>query len=409
MNKNLLKYALMCNLLVFMFSCEQEMIKEPESDISTITKSTVNNDYYYMEQIEGIPVNIYLAQPYGSGKYIGIDIDNEVPSLKRQCVLKSSNSSSFEKWILRKIDLRGSYYPCYRIDLVGSLPEPFQNPYTIGNDLEYLVVKNPDFFTYPNETSCFFTFKKIENTNNEFYIYATCVTADENYPPFFFDRVAAEGIEEKSKIYSRISNSGDPFEEYQYRWKISPAELYDIVDIEYHMEPGDIISEKPNFITTTNVVNGTSIEQSMTATFTEKATESSRFSKTEGVTISFTSGTKVGIPNIIDSSLEMGVTTSESWSFEESESKEDSRTYTFPVRVPPRTTVTAQASVQMYEADVTYVATFKGRTSGREVVMSGKWQGVKASTINYILREATSNRILKSFSGIPNEIVDLTK
>jgi len=197
--------------------------------------------------------------------------------------------------------------------------------------------------------------------------------------------------------------------EHLKRWKIQPAEEYDLVNIRYHFESGDIVNQKPDFITNVVLRNETSVEQSMEATFSEKAAISSSFTQNESFKLSVSN--KISTPKIMGAGGEVTITTesTNSASFYESESKEDQRTYRFPVKVAPYTVVNAQAAVMQYQADVHYTATFKGRISGRNITMTGQWSGVTASTITYTLYEQSTKRILKTFVGTPTTEVDLTK
>lgn len=220
--------------------------------------------------------------------------------------------------------------------------------------------------------------------------------------------LAAKGCMKNDNVIVGLRNRNtDP---NLYIWQIQPIEKYKLEKIEYYYSPENTITQIPDFITFANVDNSTSIQQEMSMTFSNKATESSKFSETEGVSVSMTSGASFGVPSVgIGSSIDYTTVSSSSWSFENSESKEDSRSYSFTIKVAPYTRVYAEASVQRYEMKVTYLATFKGESSGKTIKLSGHWEGVRASTINYALKEYPSGKILKTFSGIPKSPIDLTK
>lgn len=77
------------------------------------------------------------------------------------------------------------------------------------------------------------------------------------------------------------------------------------------------------------VRNETSLEQSMEVTFSEKATVSSSFSKNEGFKVGFSSS--ISTPKFLGGGGQVTISNENSQSFtlNESETKEDQRTYKF--------------------------------------------------------------------------------
>lgn len=60
----------------------------------------------------------------------------------------------------------------------------------------------------------------------------------------------------------------------------------------------------------------------------------------------------------------------------------------------------------MFDTSATYIATYRDRITGREIVLSGKWYGIKAGIVHYTILDEKEN-ILKSFSGIPTEPIEI--
>ncbi|WP_286156135.1 hypothetical protein, partial [Parabacteroides goldsteinii] len=120
-------------------------------------------------------------------------------------------------------------------------------------------------------------------------------------------------------------------------------------------------------------------------------------------------GIGVNLCKIFNGSLDMTTVSSTTSSFENSETKEDSRSYSFPVKVPPFKKVKARVVVQRYNANISYRAVFKGIKTGKRITLTGKWEGVTASTITYQLIEGENGKVLRSFTGVPTSEIDLTK
>lgn len=237
------------------------------------------------------------------------------------------------------------------------------------------------------------------------YAYYTYDTGDYDYISKDLAVMTAKKAEQDAYVAFAYMPRAD---EKLMTWELRPLDIFSLQNIEYYMQPGDVVTQMPDFITDAIVVNNTSLEQSMTMTFADKATEQSKFSETKSISLSIKVGASFGVPSIMGGSIDATTVSSNSWSFESSEAKEDSRTYSFPIRVAPYTTVKGQASVLRYKAKVTYKATFKGQNTGKIVSLFGSWEGVRASTISYVLTEGNNGRTLKTFSGTPSSVVDLT-
>ncbi len=189
-------------------------------------------------------------------------------------------------------------------------------------------------------------------------------------------------------------------------WEVRPVENFTLKTLTYTLEANDNLVPAPNFMEEVNVYNGTAITQSMTASFTRKASETSHFSKTNGLSVTLSTTAKVGVPILINGQLTVSTTTSQSWTFGTSETQEDTRNYSFPLMVSPHSSFKARVTVAMYNASATYIATYVGQTTGRELILTGKWEGIKAGNVSYSIFDETGQEI-KRISGTPVEPVIL--
>lgn len=393
--------------LAFIFSisaCDDSTIQETPSNPPT-TRAFAE-DPATLALIEGIPVNLELAQPLGKGKYLGLWYEHDDLMYKSEAKLRADNASTLSMFLISKIvpfpyDLGFNTIPC-KIQIVGSFPDPPCSNQTIyfykrgdypltTNSWNQHVVDYYDFYFY-----------KVPGTNDQYYI--------ETFPMYpsakYIMSLTARGVDHLSSVYFTLA---DPSLDHLQKWRIVFAESFELIDIVYSISPENIVNQKPDFLTNIIIKNETSLEQSMEATFTEKATISSSFSQNTGVKINI-SGT-ISTPKFLGGGAEITVSkeTSNSVSYNESETKEDQRSYRFPVRVPPYSIVNAQAAVQQYEANINYTATFKGQMTGKKITIEGRWEGVTAGTITYTLREGSTNRILKTIIGTPKKEIDLTR
>lgn len=189
-------------------------------------------------------------------------------------------------------------------------------------------------------------------------------------------------------------------------WEIEIAEEFDLVSLNWSTSPEVIVTTLPDFLQETTVVNSTSLTQSMTASFTKTATETSTFNQSKSYTLNGSFNTSFKIFGI-GAGTSVSYTENTTWQFGTTEQKQDTRSYSFPISVPPHTTVVAKASVQMSKITADYVATFKGRYTKKTLKFAGKWEGVLVGMITYELRELNTNKLMKTFSGTPKSEVKL--
>lgn len=189
-------------------------------------------------------------------------------------------------------------------------------------------------------------------------------------------------------VYSDVIGANDTkiyFDKYlssaKQEFSVIPVDNFVIQSIEFFNDQSATIERQPDFVARWTYTNRTSIQQSMTASFAQKATKSSNFSNQTSLTLNYSQTVKVKVPFFGDGSLTLGGTLGEVYTFGESETKEDSQTYNFPILVPAQSTVNATATVNTYKLDINYRAVLRGINTGREITVNGLWTGVDCSEV----------------------------
>lgn len=422
------------SLVAILFLCvscgqENDFQSEIDNNVENITTKNATTELPDpISQLVGMPINIMQPEGTINSKYMGYNLEKinnptQWYAGDRVKLYKNDDNSGQQKWILTKLSEKRGDYDVYEIHpmVTPKTGENYLKACWTSNGSTYSIdlVSYPSSFTGPStglgsDSPHQYKWLFINDTNNTDLYELVSFTDywDTKYwkdcPHFFAGNYQSNtGDYQSEQIFAY--NSYLNLSNRLTKWKLSPSDTFTLESIEYLMEPEDLFEQMPDFVTTSIVENNTSIEQSMTTSFSQKATESSNFSNTEGISITTSGGVSVGIPGIFGGKFDKTTVSNKTWTYGKTESKEDSQTYSFPVKVPPYMTVIAVASVQRYSMNVTYIAKFKGNTTKRTLTLGGKWSGVRASTISYKLTESKTNKVLKSFTNTPTSIVDLTK
>lgn len=157
------------------------------------------------------------------------------------------------------------------------------------------------------------------------------------------------------------------------QWLLVPEDL-ELIKLEMDQTRTGSIAT-PGYIDHVTLFNPGDTTQSMTAHFTKRAQETSNFQQEYGIGIKYGEETKVKV-GVAEESISFEVSMSAKWTYGKSQTEEDSRTYDFPIVVPPKTKMVATVMVATTKADVPYVATGRSATTGQEVKIRGTWKGV---------------------------------
>lgn len=361
---NLAKKGLVFLSALILISCQNDFDDNLDKDLSNAlqTKSSVGVPSV-LSQLTGISVNLKmkggnLKNPYLSAR----PKDNKV-------VLHSEDDgSSRQRWIITS---GGSLIQVEGGAQTNGYLVPIGSP---GNYVPKLV-NNSMMTTIHMEEGA------VEST---YRIYT------QNYKPSSFTPI-------KEYLYSvNATNIDLAFAEENKTggrnlWEIIPVESFEILDVKFAQEVTDRVAPSLKFIRAYNLKNidGPS---PLTHTFnvSEEYTESSTFSKTEGLTttskMSNSTSFKIGLPFIkADGKVDTDLTTEKKWTFSESRTVTNKKTIsdTFGYTAPPYTSIRIDLYLMVYDLDVTYIMTLKGNESGRIIKLKGKWVGVEATEFTY--------------------------
>lgn len=187
-------------------------------------------------------------------------------------------------------------------------------------------------------------------------------------------------------------------------WEIVAVGEYEIVDIDY------VYTSEDNLIPIEVVCDRDTYENQSASVVTWDYslsldyTETSNFSKTEGVSTSITGGLSVGLPNLLGKDSNIGINTSiqqqtsKSWTFGKSDNRKVSRTRTGHITVQPHTTMGLEATVFMYEGTLTYVATLRKIGDTNTFKAKGKWEGACFSEFKAKTYDVATGKVLNTFS-----------
>lgn len=413
-------YILTCLCSCLLLSC-QDSVEELGAENSNLLGTRSGNEDPF-EQLLGMPLNIKLANTVGPATYLSvkqIDGPTSEPNILHPRVTTEDTGNGLQQWILHKITPEEEGVPSfygynmYILSMVGqyNIPE-LKEARWFNLSAESMSKHRSTGHQHNFDFS--FVIEPVNNLSNFYYIiYSSSEIFFQGEPDFqikYWQRLFATGATDGSLIRTSYLEGFDPYYgDELFRWEFTPADIFEIESISYYQMPGDYISLAPDFVSDIIVENKTSLEQSMTANFAQKATIQSKFSETEGFSVTVKTGVGVNLCKIFNGSLDMTTVSSTTSSFENSETKEDSRSYSFPVKVPPFKKVKARVVVQRYNANISYRAVFKGIKTGKRLTLTGKWEGVTASTITYQLIEGENGKVLRSFTGVPTSEIDLTK
>ncbi|MPL73272.1 ETX/MTX2 family pore-forming toxin [Macellibacteroides fermentans] len=369
-------------LLLLFTSCSQEDIESLNKEYlqpPILTKSSQQTDI--LDQLIGIPLNFRIVN--GSGpKYFGV----VRPGGRSQHVELTDNPNNDIVWQILKSgsNLSGTTYNIQSMKNLNYICV-LRTGYPIPDP----IVEYYPYVTPYSSGATAFNIKLIdENSANYSISFISQLLPNDQY-------LCSKNLTDATIYFKDLTIA-----EGRERWEITPSDTFRLKSISYLMAEEDLIRSLPSYFDEILIVNQTGVQQSMTASFSKRATESSSFSKTKGLTLTTNGSYSVSIPKIMDINGGVSNTTTETWQFGESESRDDTRSYSFPVVVLPYKTYRARAVVSLFSASVTYVATFVGIRTNKEIKLEGKWNGVSAGSISFEIYDI-SNNLLKSFNSIP--------
>jgi len=173
-------------------------------------------------------------------------------------------------------------------------------------------------------------------------------------------------------LYNKDDGSG------RQRWKLKIP----VIDVSFSLDNGKILQNTPEVIASQEIVNRTSIAQSMSFQVAQTVQETSFFETTQGTSLTVGASFECGVPFVGDTSISFELTTSFEQTYGEEISKSKSVTATFPIAAPPNKKVVCDAIVTKSKLEVPYMLTFADGS-----VQHGKWLGVSAWGLNSEFKE----------------------
>jgi len=158
------------------------------------------------------------------------------------------------------------------------------------------------------------------------------------------------------------------------RWKLQNIPL---IDVSFSIDNGRILQNTPEVIASQEVVNRTTIAQSMSFQVAQTVEEKSFFETSQGVSMTVGTTFESGVPFVGDVSINFSLTASFQQTFGKEVSKSKTITATFPVAAPAGKKVVCDAIVTKSKLQVPYSFTFADGT-----VQQGMWYGVSAWGLN---------------------------
>lgn len=376
------KILLLLSVFV-LFSCEQEDLNNlvDNSKAEDGRQAVINGraastiaDFDPINELDGIPVNI-LNVGNTKKKYLSCAKQGDLVDL-----YSKDDGSNRQRWYIN----RGS------ILLVGGHVQSNERKISVGfvNSLAKECPPRLVFTANGEELKLPYQYQW-EGIGNIYYNIVAC-SMDLINPTKYLQSESATG----SSLMFKANTSGT-----LSQWEIKPVGDFEIVDIAYAPYTGGKLDSIPQKVSITTVDNSTSsipLERSFTETV--QVTETSRFSKTEGV--SFT--TKIsttrplagpGEPKENGGSVTIENSMTNSWSYtqETTQTKTSTRTDNFKVTVPPYVKYTVTTYINQYRMNIKYVATLRA-TNGKEFKVKGTWTGTQCYEMYQVVKEERTGR-----------------
>ncbi|WDF54366.1 ETX/MTX2 family pore-forming toxin [Mucilaginibacter sp. KACC 22063] len=189
------------------------------------------------------------------------------------------------------------------------------------------------------------------------------------------------------------------------QFNIVPNDIFKLESIEYINDATATLSQIPDFSTTWTYTNGTSVQQSITTSFGQKASKTSNFTNQSTFTTKVSTEIKASVPFIASGKISTEIGGSISHTYGQSETSEDTRNYDIPLLIPANTRVTATATVTRYNMNVNYIATLRGQNTSKVIKVRGVWSGVDCTDI-VVNTQQTNLKTLAVSKGVSIKVTN---
>ena len=167
-----------------------------------------------------------------------------------------------------------------------------------------------------------------------------------------------------------------------------------LIAMNFFTDKAKILSEKPKIVAEETLINNGDIQETMAFKFS--VTEGKTSSTSDNVAFSYGINTSfsAGFFDFADSKYEVSFNFSRGHTFEESTNNGTTKSYEFPLSVPPHTTYVAKGMVHEAQMDVPYELVFD--FGGAKRSFRGMWKGVAVSSATYEIDKKSFKRALQT-------------
>ncbi|WP_294585876.1 hypothetical protein [uncultured Bacteroides sp.] len=383
------KIGLLLISVLVLFSCEQDELGDfMKSDVKQVqTRAAISiADFNPISELDGIPVNVinmgnstrkFLSCPK-SGNSVGLTTvdDNSgrqqwyIKYGKSIVLTKGNDAISTGNYLVAATD---NWYSA----AVPKIPNTIRLFSVVRDDSPMGSLGLPGFM-----------FNILGNGNFQIQ------TGNGAFPPTSYYLNSESST--SSTLKFRTDNSTT-----LSQWQFVPVGEYELVDLKYVMTSVDNFTPTELICDRDSYDNPSSGVATWNYSVSVKYTETSNFSKTEGVSVSVSNGLNVGLPSA-SGNPSIGINTtiqqqaSKSWTYGTSDTKEITKSRTANIQVPPHTNIRLEAVLFLYEGTVTYVATLRKIGDTKTFKVKGKWRGTSFSEFKAKTYDASTGKLLNT-------------
>ena len=189
-----------------------------------------------------------------------------------------------------------------------------------------------------------------------------------------------------NKVLIQTYNSSNIYQ----KWNIEVAGECEIININYSLIDNNNIADIETEVIEGYLSNSVGSTATLSLALTSKLVNSSSWSKTSGFSLSSSTKFNVKVP-FIKETIDLSRTSSETYSYGETTTKETTITHNVSVPVPPYTTYRVNLFNKKYTGDVRYVATVKSKINGVVFTQSGILRSVQSYSFGYKIYDPNEN------------------
>lgn len=363
-------------ILLILVSCNDQILDEPQQDNTNLLsiKSTDENAY----NLNDAPLEIYPNHVFSNGrKYLSSSKNGELVSLWYE-----DDGSGRQRWILEYTE-EGYYH--IKVDNGVYYDKTFLSCSSDG-------VYSSVWYEDDNSGRQQWYIERI-NENSTTDLYHIKIKGGIGNDRKFLSS-STDGT--RVGLWNVDDNSG------RQQWFFKPAGIYKLTDIEYYLEPTDVISQIESLVIEKKITNNSSSEQTYDIIFNVDVKDQSKFSRTRGISLNYPDPTYVKVP-ILEPGLTINTNptpnSSNQWKFGTEDSSDYIYSWIISPKIPAYTTAIVMLIVPRYALEAHYTASFKYNDISRDVIkkIDGVWEGIQAGySFRYEVIDVSTGRIIQT-------------